>query len=207
MAIDFKDRAEAGRQLARSLIQYSRRESVILVPMNGSLVIGKVVSNILGIPLDLLMVSHVHHPERWDEIIGAVSPAGFRPAGSGNDYGDYVEQMLPKIRKWLTERALYIRNGASSLDLTGKIVIVITEGVRTGLKLFLSLNAVSSERPAKLVVASPVIAPEAIPLIATASHAIHSLFTPMPYYRTDSFYRQFEFHNDDELAAIFGGSK
>ena len=82
MAIDFKDRAEAGRQLARSLIQYSRRESVILVPMNGSLVIGKVVSNILGIPLDLLMVSHVHHPEQWDAVLGAVSPAGFRPAGS-----------------------------------------------------------------------------------------------------------------------------
>jgi predicted phosphoribosyltransferase len=115
--------------------------------------------------------------------------------------------MLPRIRKWLTERALYIRNSAPPQNLTDKTVIVITEGIRTGLKLLLSLNLVAIERPAKLVVAAPVIAPEAIPLITTATREIHSLFTPMPYYKTDSFYRQFEFHNDEELAAIFGENR
>src|ERR1700722_12864972 len=139
-------------------------------------------------------------------MIGAVSPAGFCPAGMGHDHPDYVEQMLPRIRKWLTERALYIRNSAPPQNLTDKTVIVITEGIRTGLKLLLSLNLVAIERPAKLVVAAPVIAPEAIPLITTATREIHSLFTPMPYYKTDSFYRKFEFHNDEELAAIFGES-
>jgi putative phosphoribosyl transferase len=207
MAIDFKNRAEAGGQLARLLIQYPRQGSVILVPMNGSIIIGKVVSNKLGIPMDFLLASPLHHPERWDEMIGAVSPAGFCPAGTGHDHPDYVEQMLPRIRKWLNERALYLRNGAPPQSLTDKTVIVITEGIRTGLKLFLSLNAVSIERPAKLAIAAPVIAPEAIPLITTVTPEIHSLFTPMPYYRTDSFYRQFKFHNDEELAAIFGGSQ
>ena len=207
MAIDFKNRVEAGVQLARLLIQYPRQGSVILVPMNGSIIIGKVVSNKLGIPLDLLIVSPLHHPERWDEMIGAVSPADFCLPSTYQNHMDYIEQMLPRIRKWLNERALYIRNGALPLNLTDKIVIVITEGIRTGLKLLLSLNLVAIERPAKLVVAAPVIAPEAISLIKTATREIHSLYTPMPYYKTDSFYRQFEFHNDEELAAIFGENR
>ena len=207
MAIEFRNRAEPGGQLARLLIQYPRQQSVILVPMNGSLIIGKAVSSRLGIPLDLLMVSTIHHPERWDEMIGAVSPASFCPAGSGLDHRDYVEQMLPRIRKWLNERASYIRNGAPPLILADKIVIVITEGIRTGLKLLLSLNLVATGRPAKLVVAAPVIAPEAIPLITTVTREIHSLFTPMPYYKTESFYRQFEFHNDEQLAAFFGNDQ
>lgn len=207
MTINFKDRAEAGGQLARLLIQYPKQESVILVPMNGSIIVGKAVGNKLGIPLDILMVSPMPHPERWDEIIGAVTPANFYPAVSGDDHGGYIEQMLPRIRKRLNERALFIKNAAPPQDLTDKIVIVITEGIRTGLKLSLSLKAVSIGRPAKVVVASPVIAPEAIRLIATASHAVHSLFTPMPYYETESFYQQFEFLNDEELAGIFGGSQ
>jgi putative phosphoribosyl transferase len=205
MRIGFANRAEAARQLSRLLVRYSRQEAIILTPMNGSVIIGKVVSEALGLPLDVMIVSALHHPIHWDRCIGAISPDEqfLSPVFSG--YAPYIKEMTPRIRKRLSEQCGLFKRGRLCLSLKGRTVIVITEGCRTGSKLIASLRLIRALQPARIVVAAPVMAAEARREIEGEGYEARCLYTPMPYTETRVFYRDFQFHSDEVLAEIFWG--
>src|ERR1700733_2301054 len=97
--LGFRNRVDAAMQLTRSLSKYSGRDAVILTPPNGSLVLGNIVSKTLDIPLELMMMAPVHHPQRWDDIIGMVTPDEQVLYPSTEDYGCYCTEVVPAIRK------------------------------------------------------------------------------------------------------------
>lgn len=205
MRIGFANRVEAGRQLSRMLIRYSRQEAVILTPMNGSVVLGKVVSEGLGIPLDVMLVATLHHPIHWHRCIGALTPDEHYLSPVFSGYDQYSKEMAPRLRKRLGEQAGLFKRGRLCLSLKERTVIVITEGCRTGSKLIASLRLIGKLLPARIVVAAPVMAAEARRVIEAEGYEVRCLYTPMPYTETRVFYRDFGVYSDEGLAEVFWG--
>jgi putative phosphoribosyl transferase len=205
MQIGFANRVEAGRQLSRLLVRYSRQEAIILTPMNGSIILGKVVSEALGIPLDVMIVATLHHPIHWDKCIGAISPDDHYLSPVFSGYDPYIKEIAPRLRKRLSEQAELFKRGRLCLSLKGKTVIISTEGCRTGSKLIASLRLIGKLQPARIVVAAPVMAAAARRVIEEEGYEVRCLYTPMPYTETRSFYRDFGVYSDEGLAEVFWG--
>lgn len=197
------NRHDAGRQLARLLGRYGGHETVMLAPMNGSVVLARELGRVTGIPLDVMMVCTLHHPIHWHKCIGAVSAEGGFLAAGFSGFDQYTMAMMPRLRRRLSEQAALFKRGKVGLSLKGRTVIVVCEGCRTGLKLAASLRLVAKLLPARIIVAAPVMSAEAQRVIKAEGYEVHSLYNPMPYVETRGFYKDFRLHSDEELADLF----
>src|ERR1700761_754803 len=185
MILRFSDRVDADRRLEKLLVHFSKQESLILTPLNGSILIGKTLSKRLGIPMDLLPVSPIHHPVEWNEVIGAVSAEDiFLPAPVSFVDPNHI---ISVIRQRQIERTASFKNRRLFYTLKNKTVIIIVEGSRTAAQLIPCIHLMNRMQPAKIIVAAPVIAAEAKYRLHAISHEVISLFNPMPYDSTPNF--------------------
>jgi putative phosphoribosyl transferase len=207
MRVGFANRIEAARQLSGLVSSYPSQETVILTPMNGSIVIGKVISQQTGIPMDLLAALPLHHPVDWEKCVGAVSPDDHVLSTVFTGHGHYIHETVPRVRRRLDAQLAFFRKGRHPLSLKGKTLVIIAEGVRTGLKLLPSVALLAKALPARIVVAAPVVAPEAGMALLGVAQEVRNLYMPMPFVQIGDFYRSFPFHGEDDLARIFCGAE
>ena len=156
----FRDREDAGKQLARALEGYRGTDAVVLALPRGGVVIGERVAKGLGLPLDIVVARKVGHPTNPEYAICAVDERGTRLCN---------EAELKRIdKKWLNQAveqeqqeaqrriALY-RGKKAPISISGKTVIIVDDGIATGLTMRLAVQAVKTQGPKKVVVAVPVV--------------------------------------------------
>ena len=156
----FRNREEAGKQLARALEGYRGTDAVVLALPRGGGIIGERVAKGLGLPLDIVVARKVGHPTNPEYAICAVDERGTRLCN---------EAELKRIdKKWLNQAveqeqqeaqrriALY-RGKKAPISVSGRTAIIVDDGVATGLTMRLAVQAVKAQRPKKVVVAVPVV--------------------------------------------------
>ena len=210
----FADRTEAGQRLAAALAGLDLAEPVVLALPRGGVPIALEVARTLGAPLDLVMVRKIGLPGQPEVALGAVVD-GDRPdlevnaeiaQQAGLDRLDIVKLAEPELAEITRRRALYMA-GRKPVPLAGRTAIIVDDGIATGATIRVALRSVRRQAPARLVLAVPVAAPEAlVPLRGLADDVI-CLLTPERFGAVGAYYVDFAQVSDSDVIALLDQCK
>lgn len=209
MSRPFADREEAGRALAEGVrALHLAPPFVVLALPRGGVPIGVAVARALQAPLDLLLVRKIGVP--WEPELAVAAVAEGNPPeiavedhvmrGAGVDRA-YIEAQarleLPEIAR---RREAYLR-GRPPVDVAGRTVIVVDDGIATGTTMRAALKALRHRRPARLVLAVPVAPRDTIESLRQEVDALVCLVQPEPFHAVGNHYVDFHQVGDHEVIA------
>lgn len=205
MATPFRDRAEAGRRLARELSRYAGRSDVIVLALpRGGVPVAYEVARALGAPLDVLVVRKLGLPQHEELAMGAIASGGARLLSEDviRVYGvsrDDIERVTATESRELTRRERQYRGDRPFPDVTGKTVVLVDDGLATGSSMRVAVKALRQEKPKAIVVAVPVAAPETCEALRDVSDDVVCAVTPEPFYAVGLWYEDFSQTSDEEV--------
>jgi putative phosphoribosyl transferase len=208
----FADRAEAGRALATELRKYAGRDDVIVLALpRGGVPIGSEVAVALGAPLDILVGRKLGTPGHKELAMGAIASGGVRVL---NDEvvkwcgltPDAIDGVTAEEQRELARRETVYRDGREALSVTGRIVILVDDGLATGSTMRAAVQAVKLLRPSKVVVAVPVGARETCRELQGVADEVVCARTPEPFSAVGLWYRNFDQTTDEEVRALLRSS-
>lgn len=198
----FRDRIEAGKMLARSLEAY-RENAVVLALPRGGVVLGREVATALQLPLDIAVPRKIGHPLHPEYAVGAVDEHGTRILNEQETSmldATWLAEETERQKKEAQRRAKLYREGREPLTLKGKTVILVDDGIATGLTMQLALRSVEARHPQKIVVAVPVAPADALGLLAEEGAETIVLEPPEDFQgAVGAHYRRFEQVTDEEV--------
>jgi putative phosphoribosyl transferase len=204
----FRDRVEAGRRLAQRLSKYAGREDVIVLGLpRGGVPVAAEVAKALAAPLDVFLVRKVGLPGYEELAMGAVASGGVLVLDEGlvRRLGIGREQLEQSIRAELQElerREQAYRGGRGPLNLEGKTVILVDDGLATGASMRAAAEAVRRLDPARVVVAVPVAAEETCDQLRDFVDEVLCDLTPRPFNAVGLWYEDFSQTSDDEVREL-----
>jgi predicted phosphoribosyltransferase len=199
----FKDRIDAGQQLAIALKHYKRKKDTVVVALpRGGVILGYAIANELHLPLEVLMVKKIGHPTNPEYAIGAVSLTGSVVDEFTNVDKTYIEDEIKNIRKLLKKRYKMFYGEKPPLELKNKTVIVVDDGVATGSTIIAALDLIKNEQPTLMVVAVPVGPPDTIHEIENFTDEMICLETYSPFYAIGVYYKNFTQVTDEEVRLL-----
>src|SRR5712691_5833481 len=161
----FRDRTDAGKQLARALNAYKGQPVVVYALPRGGVVVGVEVARILEAPLDLIVVRKIGHPHSPEYAIGAVAEDGYvvtNPAETATLDERWMERAAAaELKEAQRRRQLFLR-GRSPVAVEDRIAIIIDDGLATGLTMQAAIHEIRKRGPREVVVAVPVAAAETV---------------------------------------------
>src|SRR5579883_2818777 len=205
----FRDRAEAGRGLAKALAGYKDEHPVVLALVRGGAPVAAEIARALEAPLDLILVRKIGVPYQPELAMGAVadgaSPLTVRNedviAVAGVSEGEFAAIRDRELAEIHRRRQKYLA-GRAPIRLAGKTVIVVDDGVATGATTRAALRATRRQNPAKLVLAAPVAASAALRDLRGEADEIVCLEEYERFGAIGAFYRDFRQLSDEDVAAI-----
>ncbi len=198
----FSDRYDAARQLAPLLEKYKKEKGVILAVPRGGVPIGYYLAKYLDFPLDLLMTKKLGHPGNEEFAIGAVSLEGSIIEETTGVPELYIREETRRIREQLKERYIKFMGNKEPVDIKGKIIIVVDDGVATGRTILSTIKILRNKEPRKIVVAVPVASEEAADRIKEVVDDFICLHTPYPFYGVGRFYADFTQVEDEDVLLL-----
>ena len=210
MPMRFRDRKEAGQSLAHRLEQYAGRSDVIVLALpRGGVPVAAEVARALGAPLDVFLVRKLGVPGQEELAMGAIAENGTRVLNE--DVLPYLaispatlEAVTTRERQELERRARLYRGGRSLLDVRGRIVILIDDGLATGTTMQAAVTALGELEPAAIVVAVPVASSTACSLFTNRYEGVSCIcpYTPEPFEAVGLWYEDFNQTTDEEVREL-----
>lgn len=165
----YKDRVDAGQQLAKALKKFKGNNAIVLALPRGGVVLGAEVAKQLQSPLSVMLVRKIGHPNHAEYAIGAVAE-GELPIYNKTELVSIDKEWLADAEASAKEliiarRNLYFNNDIASPDLIGKVVIIVDDGIATGLTMKAAVLAAQNKHPKKIIVAVPVCATDSAEMI------------------------------------------
>lgn len=195
----FKNRQDAARQLAGKLNKYQNKEGVVLAIPRGGVPVGFEIALHLHWPLDIVLSKKIGHPTNKEYAIGAVSSTG-RIINQGVPVSsDYIEEETARIRSALQNNYHKYRGGRTPEPVTDKTLILTDDGVATGHTMLSTIDLVKRDKPARIIVAIPVAAPEALRKIEERVDEVICLAAPEIFRSVGQFYETFKQTSDEEV--------
>lgn len=208
----FKDTREAGRALAARLEEYAALEGALVLALaRGGVGVGLEVSKHLRLPFDLLLLRRLLLTRGPEEPLCVASVAGTRfldeevAARAARDAA--FEVFLASALTEFDEQVRACRGARAPSDLNGRVVLLVDNGVRTGSTVRAAVRALRSTLPARVVVAAPVAAREALASVAAAADDFVYLAAPDPFGHVGLWYEDFTRPSDDEARAMLEQSE
>lgn len=202
----FKDRQDAGKQLAHALRSYKDKDAVIFALPRGGVVIGGEIAKFLNAPLDLIIPRKIGHPDNPEYAIAAVGESG-DVVQSGDSFGHIDQEWFKKeVNNQLEEikrrRKLYLGKKLP-LDLKGKIAIIVDDGLATGLTMKVAIKELRRRKPKEVVVAVPVAPADTVKEIGKLVDDVVVLYVPSGFFGAiGSYYQDFDQVSDEEVIAL-----
>ena len=207
----FRDRTDAGRQLAANLGAYVNRSDVVVLGLpRGGVPVAFEVARHLGAQLDVFVVRKLGLPGQSELAMGAI--AGGSIEVLNHDVIDHlgvpraiVDRVIARERTELQRRESAFRLNRDAIDVAGKTVIVVDDGLATGSTMTAAIAALRQRRPGRIVVAVPVGAEETCQRLRAAADDVVCLATPWPFHAVGQWYDDFAQTSDDEVRALLSG--
>lgn len=204
----FKDRQDAGRQLASRLLKYKNQpDTLVLGLARGGVVTAAEVASHLDLPLNVIIVRKIGAPGNEELAIGAIAEHG---DGIYNDHligllgvsSDYLKKEVERQKRILKERLALYRGKNTALQLKNKIVIVVDDGIATGASMRVAIASIYHAEAKKIILAVPVSSPDALKKIAKEVDETICLSSPAFFEAVGSFYRIFDQTTDEEVMRL-----
>jgi len=201
----FIDRRVAGRVLAARLAKYAARDDVVVLALpRGGVPVGYEVAAALGVPMDVFLVRKLGTPGHRELAMGAIASGGVRVLNQDvvQWYGisdSAIERIAREEQEELERRERAYRGDRPAPDLTSKILILIDDGLATGSTMRAAAQAVRAHRPARVVIAVPVGAPQTCAELAAVADEVICARMPEPFSAVGQWYLNFDQTDDDEV--------
>lgn len=211
--IAFTDRAEAGRLLAARLAPWQGQDCVVLALPRGGVPVALPVARMLSAPLDLLFVRKIGAPHHPEFAIGAVVDGdnpqvvlnqGMPPAFAAPQ--GYLDSEVPRLLAEIDRRRQLYLGGRRPVPVTGKVAVVIDDGIATGATMRAGLLGLARQNPSRILVAVPVAPPEALDPLRALADDIVCLRVPDRFQAVGLHYRDFTQVGDAEVIAALRGN-
>jgi putative phosphoribosyl transferase len=201
----FPNRTEAGRRLALRLHDYANRKDVTVLGIpRGGVPVAFEVARMLKVPLDVLVLRKLGVPGHDELGFGAIARGGIRTLNQ-----EIVEAL--RISPWdielvtnreakeLKRREQAYRGRRAALDVKGRTVILVDDGIATGSGMRAAVDALRQMKPAKIVIAVPVAPASTCDRLRNEVDDLVCLATPEPFYGVGQFYYDFSQTSDQEV--------
>ena len=206
--VRFRDRAEAGRALARALSHYAGRDDVVVLALpRGGVPVGHEVAKQLGAPLDVFLVRKLGVPGHEELAMGAIASGGVLVLDEGvlrwlGISEQQLQKTLAKELDQLRRREAAYRDGRRLPDLKGKTVILVDDGLATGASMQAAARAVRRHEPARIVIAVPVASRATCDKFRDEVDDVVCAITPVPFHAVGNWYEDFSQTTDDEVREL-----
>lgn len=200
----FKDRIDAGLQLAEELQRYRGENILVLAIPRGGLPVAAIVAKSLAAPLNVALIKKIGHPTNKEFAIGAVSLEDYIITENGFAPSSYITKETARIREILESRFAQYYKNVEIVSIKNKTVIIIDDGIATGNTLVLTVELIAKQKPASIIVAVPVAPASAIKRLSSLGNLreIVCLEIPSNFYAVGQFYEDFEQVTDMEAINI-----
>jgi|LakMenE01Jun11ns_1017448.scaffolds.fasta_scaffold9905941_3 predicted phosphoribosyltransferase len=152
----FRDRKDAGIQLAEALLKLGIKTDMVLAIPRGGVPLGVIVAEELGIPLKLYLVRKIGHPSNDEYAIGAVTENHLLLNQSENPDSIFLTASIQKERERIREMKEKFGHVATPNDIIGKKIILVDDGIATGTCILLAIQEIRKSGAKEIIVASPV---------------------------------------------------
>lgn len=204
----FKDRKEAGQKLVQKLQLFKGKDNVIIFGIpRGGVVVAAIVAEKLGLSLDIVVVKKIGAPGNLELAIGALGPKNTVywdkdlcvRLGVNKVQSSKLKAQILKERK---EKERTLRGERKPLEIKGKTVILIDDGIATGATVLCALKFFRQEKAKAVILAVPVIAKETFNNIKRYFDKVVVLSSEENFYAVGQFYQDFPQVEDEEVIRI-----
>jgi predicted phosphoribosyltransferase len=208
METRYRDRADAGRTLARMLAAYRHEPSLLVLGLpRGGVPVAYEVARALHAPLDVFLVRKLGVPGHEELAMGAIASGGVRVLNEDvlahlavppRAVMNVAQRELAELQR----RERIYRDDRPPPDVAGKTVILVDDGLATGSTMRAAVLALRAQGPAKLIVAVPVGAPQTCESFRHEVDRAICAMTPQPFYAVGQWYDDFSEVTDAEVRAL-----
>jgi putative phosphoribosyl transferase len=201
----FRDRLDAGRQLAQKLMKYADRPDVLVLALpRGGVPVAFEVARALRAPLDIFLVRKLGLPGHEELAMGAISSGGVRVLNESLVRALRIPQaeidaVAVEEQRELERREREYRDDRPAPDVRGRTVILVDDGLATGSTMRAAVAALRRQHPDRVVVAVPVGAGESCTDFAGEADEVICARTPDPFYAVGLWYGDFGQTSDEEV--------
>jgi len=202
----FRDRRDAGRKLAERLTEYRGADAVLLALPRGGVVLGAELARSFKLPLDILSIRKVGHPDNPEYALCAVDARGMQLCNEDElkSVGRaWFTEALERERREAQRREELYRGGRAAVELTGKTAIIVDDGIATGLTMRLAVRSARTQGAARVIAAVPVASREASEEVRREAGMLIVLEPPEQFLgAVGAHYKNFEQVADSEVIAL-----
>lgn len=203
----FRDRREAGRFLAERLIQLNIprpfEKTVVLGLARGGIPVASELAQHFHLPLDVMVIRKIGHPQNEEFAVGAIGPKGFHTWDPIATYisPDYLAHAIRHEDMELRRRERVYRAGRPPLENVVKDthVMLVDDGIATGITIRLAVNILRHMNAKKITVAVPVAAPNSVASLQLLADNVVVLHQPSDFAAVGAFYQVFPQVTDNEV--------
>lgn len=215
----FKDRTDAGNQLADKLISYNLQNPIVIGLPRGGVAVAKPIADSLSAKLDIIVSKKIGAPNNPELAIGAVTSHGDYVIAPyyveaihelplpGQNKWDYLQKEIVRLVKDCQEREkkyLSCRDVPVGRLYENQNIILVDDGTATGMTAMAAVKSIKKQNPKSLILAIPVISTQAYDEIKPLVNKIETLKIPRDFVAVGLHYIDFEPVTDDEIKEMLG---
>jgi putative phosphoribosyl transferase len=193
------DRKEAGILLSEKLKKYQDTNSIVLAVPRGGVPVAYEIAQKLHLPLDVILSKKIGHPMNKEFAIGAMTMDATILDEHPEVPKRYITDEIIRLKELLREKYKLYMGYREPLEINGKNVIVVDDGIATGNTLLASISMLRKKNPAKLIVAVPVLPLDVLEIFEQQTDEFVYLITSSNFRSVGAFYDQFHQVEDDEV--------
>ncbi|HXK40435.1 MAG TPA: phosphoribosyltransferase [Candidatus Paceibacterota bacterium] len=201
----FRDRIDAGRQLAERLLPYISKRPLILALPRGGVPVGYEIAAKFGLPLDTLVVRKIGAPNNPEFAVGALAPDGVSVVREAalRSLGITMEDIEPVIeseRREMARRITRYKSGDYSKDADARTIVIVDDGLATGATALVAVQWIKKTlSPKKIIIAVPVCARDTADHLRTVADDVVCVQETDDLVAIGYWYKAFEQTTDEEV--------
>ncbi len=206
----FEDREDAAAQLVAKLEAYTHKEDVIVLGLpRGGVVTAAVIARALSLPLDIIVTRKIGAPHSPELAVGAVTEEGEvlrseELIAELSVTNNYIAQEAAVQKQEAQRRLQTYRGDSPPLDLSGKTVLLVDDGIATGATMKAAIASAKAKGAQKIVVAVPVAPQETVEALKALVDDVVCLHAPESFAAIGQFYARFAQVTDEEVIKLLG---
>lgn len=201
------NRQDAGQRLAQALRRFRNRDTVVLALPRGGVVLGAEVAKVLSAPLGLVLVRKIGHPSYPEYAIGAIAEDE-EPLYTKDELlrvdGVWLNSAVVTAKRLISHRReLYYGDDFTPPELADKTVILVDDGIATGLTMKAAVRAMRNKHVKRVIVAVPIAPKDSTDELEIIADEVIALENPDDFLgAVGSYYKDFEQVDDEEVGEL-----